>query len=301
MKLAEKKRSLVADLSLLLVAVIWGSGFVAVKNALNSVTPLYMMAMRFGIAFVLMSIVFWRNLKKINKNELIGGSVIGVFLFTAFAAQTIGLQYTTAGKQAFLTGTNVVMVPFLYWLINKKRPDKFSVIAAFLCFVGIGMLTLDNNLSINLGDSLTLLCALLFAFHIVSTGFFAENLNPIVLTIVQMGVATVLSVLSALIFEPTPQVLSSYGIFAVFYLGIFSTLICFLIQTTAQKYTTSTHAAIILSMESVFGSLLSVLLLGEKFTLKMFLGCVIILSAIITAETKWEFLKKSGKKEELDI
>lgn len=104
----EKKKSLIADLSLLLVAMLWGGGFVVIKDALDSITPFYIMSMRFGLSFMLMCIVFWKRVKKINKQEIIGGVVIGIFLFLAFAFQTIGIQYTTAGKQAFLTAIYVV-------------------------------------------------------------------------------------------------------------------------------------------------------------------------------------------------
>ena len=200
MNMLLKKNNLYADLSLLLVAIIWGSGFVASKNALNSMPPNYINAIRFALPFILLCIVFWKKVKIINKKDLRAGGIIGVFLFMAFAAQTIGLQYTTASKQAFLTGTNVVIVPFLYWAIKNKKPDRYNLVATFLCLIGIGFLTLQENLSINLGDGLTLICALFFACHIVSIGVFAENHDPIILTIIQFGVAALFSTICALFF-----------------------------------------------------------------------------------------------------
>ncbi|MBB6215295.1 drug/metabolite transporter (DMT)-like permease [Anaerosolibacter carboniphilus] len=293
----KKNKNLYADLSLLLVALIWGSGFVATKHALNTITPYYMMTFRFTIACLLMAIVFYKRLKSAKFQDFKAGTVIGLFLFVAFAAQTVGLQYTTAGKQAFLTGTNVVIVPFLYWIVKKNRPDKYNLTAAFLCFCGIGLLTLSESLSINLGDLLTLVCAFFFACHIVSIGYFAEHHDPIVLTIVQLGISAVLSFAASLLLETAPQNVPTDTILAVLYLGVFSTLVAFLIQNVAQKYTTPTHAAIILSLESVFGTILSTILLKELFTVKMFFGCVIIFVAILTAETKWEFLKMKKVRE----
>ena len=287
----DKKKGLLADMSLLLVAIIWGGGFIAVKGALDSITPFYIMAMRFSISTIIMMIVFRKKVKLITKNELKVGTIVGLLLFLGFTAQTIGMQYTTAGKNAFLTGTNVVIVPFLYWVISKKRPDKYSLVSAFLCFVGIGMLTLDGGIRINLGDSLTLLCAIFFAGHIVSVGFFTEKVDPISLVIIQLGTSAIFSIIAALIYEPMPQLLNSNTLFAIGYLSIFSTMFAFIIQNVAQKYTTSTHAAIILCLESVFGSVLSVLVLSEVFTFKMVLGCLTIFIAIITTETKWDFLK----------
>ena len=287
-----KRKSFLADMSLLIVAIMWGGGFIAVKGALDSVTPFYMMAMRFSISVIIMLFVFRKKVKLITKNELKVGTLVGLLLFLGFAAQTIGMQYTTAGKNAFLTGTNVVIVPFLYWVISKKRPDKYSLISAFLCFVGIGMLTLEGGFRLGLGDSLTLICAVFFAGHIVSVGFFTEKVDAISLVIIQLGAAAVFSIIAALIYEPVPPSLGSDTIFAIGYLAIFSTMIAFIIQNVAQKYTTSTHAAIILCLESVFGSILSVIVLNEIFTSKMVLGCLTIFVAIITTETKWAFLKK---------
>ncbi len=292
MKNIDKKKSFLADMSLLLVAIMWGGGFIAVKGALDSITPFYIMAMRFSISVIIMLIVFRKKVKHITKNELKVGTLVGLLLFLGFAAQTIGMQYTTAGKNAFLTGTNVVIVPFLYWVISKRRPDSYSLVSAFLCFIGIGMLTLDGGIRIGLGDSLTLICAVFFAAHIVSVGFFTEKVDAISLVIIQLGAAAVFSIIAALIYEPIPQVLNSDTIFAIGYLAIFSTMIAFIIQNVAQKYTTSTHAAIILCLESVFGSVLSVLMLNEIFTSKMVLGCLTIFIAIITTETKWDFLKR---------
>jgi len=288
----DRKKSILADISLLLVAIVWGGGFIAVKGALDNITPFYIMAMRFGISVLIMLLVLRKKIKHFTKNDLKVGTFVGLLLFLGFAAQTVGMKYTTAGKNAFLTGTNVVIVPFLYWAISKKKPDGYSLISALLCFFGIGMLTLDGGLYLGLGDSLTLLCAVFFAAHIVAVGFFAPKVDVISLVIIQLGSAAVFSIIAALIYEPIPQVLNSNTIFAIGYLGIFSTMLAFLVQNVAQKYTTPTHAAIILCLESVFGSILSVIMLNEIFTLKMVLGCLIIFIAIITTETKLNFLKR---------
>lgn len=292
MKNVDKKKIILADMSLLLVAIVWGGGFIAVKDALDSVAPFYIMTMRFGISAIIMLLVFRKKIKHITKNQLAAGTLVGLLLFLGFAAQTIGMKYTTAGKNAFLTGTNVVIVPFLYWIISKIKPDIYSLVSAFLCFIGIGMLTLDGGIYIGLGDGLTLICAVFFAAHIVSIGFFTEKVGAITLVILQLGSAAIFSLIAALIYEPMPTQMNSDTIFAIGYLAIFCTMFAFIIQNIAQKYTTPTHAAIILCLESVFGSILSVLMLNEIFTSKMVIGCLIMFMAIITTETKWNFLKK---------
>ncbi len=289
-----KRTMYLADASLLLVALIWGSGFVATKTTLVEVTPYYLMAFRFAIGTLLLGVFFWKRLITATKQDLIAGSVIGFFMFSAFAAQTIGLLYTTVSKQAFLTGTNVVIVPFLAWALYRKKPDGFAFLATFIALAGIALLTLQGSLSLGLGDSLTLLCAVLFAGHIVSIGHFAKDQDPIVLATIQMAFTTVFSfIFAAGSGEPWPVPnMTGSGWGGIIYMGIASSFIAFTIQNVAQKYTTATHAALILCLESVFGTLLSVWLLGESLTLKMILGCVLILLAIVTAETRWEFLKK---------
>ncbi|HEY5557007.1 DMT family transporter [Acetobacterium sp.] len=295
-----KKQCFYADLGLVAVAFVWGSGFVASKNALDSMTPMMLMAMRFTIAALLSGIIFRKHLRKISKETLKAGCVIGFFLFTAFAAQMIGLQYMLAGKQAFLTGTNVIMVPFIYWAVKKHQPDRYNFIAAFIMLLGISLLTIDfsTNFSFQIGDSLTILCAFLFACHIVSVGIFTRDYDPIALTVIQLSFAAVLSLVYVIFAGEFTLNIPGTGLANAIYLGVFCTFLAFLGQTVAQKYTSSTHAAIILSLESVFGSILAIIILGDNFTSIMFIGCFVIFMGILTAETKWSFLKNKQKKPE---
>lgn len=289
-----KKTGFLADMGLLIVAVVWGTGFVASKNAIAATTPMMVMAIRFSVAFIISFIVFFKHLKGISKQTLKAGCIIGFFLFTAFAAQTIGLQYIAAGKQAFLTATNVVMVPFLFWVVKKKRPDRYNFAAAFIMLLGITLLTTDFSraFSLGTGDLLTLLCAFLFACHIVSVGVFSGDHDPIALTIIQLGFTAIASLIYVSVSGELTFSIPASGWMNTIYLGVFSTFLAFLLQTVAQKYTSSTHAAILMSLESVFGSLFSIILLGDLFTPIMLIGCIVIFLGVITAETKWAFLRK---------
>ena len=295
-----KKQVLFADLGLLLVALLWGAGFLFTKRGLDYITPLWMMSMRFVGATIIMSIVFYKNFRKISKSDLKAGLIIGIFLYIAFATQTIGLQYTSISNQAFLTATNVVFVPFLVWMVYKKAPDKFAFIGAALATVGIGLITLKEGLHLNVGDMWTLACAVFFAGHIVSIGFFAKENDPIALTIVQFAVAAVLSLVSALMMEPLPAKIGSEAMLSVGYMVLASTLLAFLLQNICQKYTPSTHASLILSLESVFGTLVAVIFEGEMFNLQMAFGCITVFAAILLIETRFEFLG-FGKKESSEI
>lgn len=297
-----RKEEIIADIALVFVAIFWGGGFVVVKDALDHMTPMYIMAIRFTAATIIMSLIFWKRLKKATLEDFKAGTVIGTFLFLGFTTQTIGLQYTTAGSQAFLTGTNVVFVPFLAWAVSKKHPGWHAIIGAVLCLVGIGLLTLREGLSINYGDLLTLVCAVFYAFHITSVGHFAEKRDPVLLSVIQIGVTAVLFLVSAAIFEPFPKTINKNIVVGVGYLTIFSTVLAFLIQNVAQKHTTSSHAAIILCQESLIGAILSVIILKEIFTLQMVIGCMVIFIAVIITETKPEFnfLKKKRSEAALE-
>jgi drug/metabolite transporter (DMT)-like permease len=281
-----KRKRIYADLILLVVAFLWGTTFAGGKYALNYFTPLYIIAIRFIMAFFMMAVAFRKDFMALKRRDIVGGVVVGTILFIAFATQLVALQYTEAGKQAFLAGTYVVMVPFISWRLNRKRPETTSFIGAFICFMGIGLLTLNESLTIGFGDGLTLFSSLFFAGHIISNGHYVDDIGPVKLTLTQFGTVAVLSTIAALIFEPLPTSVAPNGIFAVLYLGVLCTGVAYFLQTIGQKYALSTHTAIILSLEAVFGSVLALLLLGEVFTFKMVLGCASILAAILIIELK---------------
>lgn len=291
--LTANQKRLLSDLSLLFVAFVWGGGFVAVKDALNTVTPMVLMSIRFVLATAVLYLFLHRFIGKISLLDFKKGSVVGVILYLAFAAQTFGLQYTTASKQGFLTATYVIMVPLIYWVLYRKRPPIKAFVGSFVTIVGIGLISLNATLSLNIGDMLTLLCAVLFAGHIISIEYFAKDMNVFKLAFLQIGIAAVLFVITALATEPIPSSLTPRAWFAIVYLAIFSTFACFTVQTIAQKYTSSSHVSILLSLESVFAALLGVVLLGEVLTPLMLVGCALIFAAILLVEVNFDKRKSA--------
>lgn len=288
------------ELGLALTAFIWGSGFIGVSISLSGgLTPLQILTIRFFIGAVLIGVIFFKEIKNnITKEAIISGSIIGLFLFIAFAFQTFGMAYTTASKNAFLTAINVVIVPFIGFILYKRPLDKYGIISSIIAILGIGILSLEADFSINFGDFLTIICAFGFAFHIFFTGEFVKKYNPVVLTVVQFSVATVLSLVVQILFNEVRINAEMSSIIGVLYLGIFSTTIAFLLQTICQKDVSETKSAIILALESVFGTILSVIILHEVLTVRMVIGCLIIFSAIIISETKLSFLKRNNLKQE---
>ncbi len=287
------KASIIAGFGLLLAAFIWGVAFVVVKTALDVIPPMYMLAFRFTIAAISLLIVFHKRIKKISGDLIINGMILGILLFMGYMLQTIGCKYTTAGKNAFLTTIYVVLVPFLNWLIFKWKPNPYCIAAAFLALLGIALLSLDGSLRMNIGDILSILCGFAYAMHMVYIDKFTKIQDPILLTLLQVVFVGLISWAAALLFEGSfPMgVLQADSIGSMLYLGLLSTMVCFLLQNVGQKYTQASTAALLLSMESVFGALSGVILLGERMNIKMIAGCIFIFIAVIMAETKLSFIK----------
>lgn len=272
--------------ALILVTVIWGGGFVASDIALESMKPFQIMMVRFLLASVLMGVISRGQRKSEEKlkdraGAIKAGVLMGVTLFMGFAFQIIGLQYTTPSKNAFLTALNVVIVPFIAFVILKKKIGAKGIIGAVMSVLGVALLSLNENFTVSLGDGLTLFCAVGFAFQIFFTSEFVKKYPASVLNTVQMFTAFVLSAISLMIFGENDFQVTTQGWLSALYLGVVSTTICYLLQTACQKYIDETKAAIILSMESVFGTIFSILILHEVVTFRMVIGCAVILAAVI--------------------
>lgn len=272
--------------ALILVTVIWGGGFVASDIALESMKPFQIMMVRFLLASVLMGVISRGQQKSEEKlkdraGAIKAGILMGVTLFMGFAFQIIGLQYTTPSKNAFLTALNVVIVPFIAFVILKKKIGAKGIIGAVMSVLGVALLSLNGDFTVSLGDGLTLFCAVGFAFQIFFTSEFVKKYPASVLNTVQMFTAFVLSAISLMIFGENDFQVTTQGWLSALYLGVVSTTICYLLQTACQKYIDETKAAIILSMESVFGTIFSILILHEVVTVRMVIGCAVILAAVI--------------------
>lgn len=286
----KKLIGILASGGLILTAAIWGFAFVVVKDSVDTIPPVYMVSIRYTIAAVLLGFVLISQFKKLNRYYWIHGAVTGLMLALGYITQTIGCKYTTAGKNAFLTTIYVILIPLISWPLNKKRPHFVVFLSAVMALVGIGLLALRNEggvLGFNVGDSLTLICGLFYALHIIFTAKFSQDKNPVILTWIQFIVAAVFSwAVSPLIDGSFSVALlkSSRVIFSMLYLGIFSSLVAFLLQNICLKYMESSLASLFLSLESVFGVIFSAIFLRERMTLVMLIGCVLIFAAITIAD-----------------
>ena len=280
------KKELLADGLLLLTALIWGSAFAVVKNTLDSFAPAAIIAMRYTIATALTGIAFRRHLHGLTRADVLRGALVGLLLSAAYIVQTIGLSYTTASKNAFLTAVYVMLVPFFSMALFRQRLRKANFIAAAMMLLGIGLLSLDGESGgLNVGDVLTLLCGALFAGHIIAVERCQRRTDAYALIVLQFGFCALYALVYTLLFERgVPMTFSAGSVGGLLYLAVFSTTIAMSLQNIGQSMAPASHASILLSLESVFGVIFSCLLLGERVTPRMLLGFAVIFAALLVSE-----------------
>ena len=191
--------------ALIVTTLLWGSSFTIMKDALATVPALWLLAIRFSGAAMLMALIGIRSLRRLDRGYLTGGACMGVCLYLAYTIQTYGLVHTTPGKNAFLAATYCVFVPFFCWLIHKRRPDRYNLAAALLCLCGMGLVSLQSDLRIGRGEGLTILSGVFYALHIIATASAARGCSPVLLSFVQFAVAAVLSWVTAPFAAPAPE------------------------------------------------------------------------------------------------
>lgn len=291
--MSQKQDAVRYNLMLLLVAIIWGTGFIATQIAIDyEFSSSFIMLVRFSLAAIIFGVVFRKDVAGIKKQDWLGGLSCGTLLFGGFILQTVGLQSSSPSTNAFLTATNIVLVPFLSWFLFRDRPPIKAFIGALLCFAGVWVLSYEpgaGGASFGKGEVFTLLGAICFAGHTTSLGYFARKAETRCLNFMQLLVAAVLSLALFLIADrDIGQFIPTRGHFAVLYLAVFSTCIAYFIQTTAQKHVEPSKVAVIISTESLFASLLSVVLGFELMRATLVIGGILILASVLVVELNFK-------------
>ena len=268
--------------ALFLVAMIWGGGFVAGKMALSGFSPFMILTWRFLISALLCGGIFFRKIRKTPRRTIFSGCAIGCIQLLALALQLIGLNHTTPAKQSFLCTAYVAMVPFLSWAILRKKPQLRSVFAGFLALCGIGLICLNGALSVSGGDLLSLGFSLVFGVQIVLVGkFVRKDTDAIQLSFFQFLTAGLLALVICLLRRESFFTQNGEALLGMAYLAVLNTLLAFLLQNAAQKYVNGSLTALILSLESVFGFLFSVLYYHEPLTRQLIVGSILCFGAIL--------------------
>jgi drug/metabolite transporter (DMT)-like permease len=271
-----------AVLSLIFVAIVWGAGFVLMKDAIDDQPVFDFLATRFTLATLVMIAIRPQVLSAINKQTLFRGSVLGVMLGLAYITQTIGLDLTTAAITGFLTGLYVVFTPLLFWFVFKKKVDKKVIVGTTLALTALLFISF-NGISIDPGQIWLIACALLFAGHIIGLSFWSNAKDIYPLTVVQLGAGAVVCWLGAVPdgYQPPPNAFV-WG--TVVFTAVFATALAFLIQTWAQSIMDPSRVAIILTGEIVFAAVIAVAVGQEVLAARTIIGGVLIVVAMLIVE-----------------
>ncbi len=269
-----------ADMALLLVTAIWGSTFVLVKDAVAQYPVLAFLALRFAVAAAALAPAAWWARRRLRRSDLLAGAAAGALLFAGYAFQTFGLHETTASKAGFITGLSVVLVPLFVAVLWRRLPTRTALVGTALATVGLALLSLNADWSVQRGDLLVLGCAFSFAGHITALGALSPGRDPRILTLVQVATVAALSGAATLLGGGFPAVPGAvWG--AALFTALAATALAFFIQTAAQQFTTAGHTALIFAAEPVFAALFGVLVAGERLAGRGWLGCAAILAGVI--------------------
>lgn len=289
MRVNEKGKTFIYVLMLVLTAFIWGTAFVAQSVGAGSVGPFTFLAVRNWIAvFALLPVVYVFVIKKkgmsaVNPLSFRAGAICGVFLFSASALQQIGIADTTAAKAGFITAMYVVLVPVICRIAGIPVPKKIWF-CVMLTAAGLYFLCITEGLTYDRGDPFIMICALLFAFQIISVNHYVSKAEPVLIAWFEFLITAVLSSICMLVFEDVTSRALMLGMPSMVYTGLFSSSIAYTLQIIAQKNIKPTIASIIMSLESVFAAIGGFLILGEELTLRELSGCFLIFAAIIISQ-----------------
>ena len=292
------RQKLKGNLLLLLTSVVWGISFIAQSKGVELISPALFNGIRSMLgATILLPVIFFLNfrkkeeeVKKNNKTLFIGGLICGTLLYIATALQTTGMVYTSPGKSGFITALYMVIVPII-GLFSGKKTRGVLWIGVLIALMGLYMMCITSAQRINIGDVLTLACAFIFAFHILAIDYFSPKVDGIKLAALQFFVCGAINLIYVFIFEDVElkPILDCW--IAIGYSGIFSCGVAYTLQIVGQKYTDPTSASILMSLESVFATLTTVILVacgwnltGGQLTLREIAGCILMLLAIILVQ-----------------
>jgi drug/metabolite transporter (DMT)-like permease len=273
-----------AELALLATTLVWGNTFIAMKFILEEATPLTNVGVRFAVASLFFLIMFRKRLFPLSKGDLIRGGLLGMFLFLGFATQNVGLVYTTASKSAFITGMMVVFVPLLQVAIERKGLKVGNLAGVVVVVAGLWFLTSPSGSGFNVGDALTLVCAVVFAMYIVYLDVVSKEMTTERLTFLQIAATGSYAWLAVALLEEPVISFSTRSLLSLLYLTFLATVLTTYVQTRFQKDTTPTRAVLIFSVEPVITAVSAYLLLDERLGGIGIFGGGLIVAGVLLSE-----------------
>ena len=284
-------------MALVVTAFIWGTSFVVLKSTLDCMGTLWVLAIRFTVSALLLALLSGRRLFHMPRHILKGSVLMGICLAAAYIVQTYGLKYTSPGKNAFLTATYVVLVPFFSWICYKKKPELSNILAGFICICGIGLVSVSSSDApgLNIGDILTLISGVFYAVQIIVMEHCVGEGDALPISTVEFTAGAVICIAGALIFEEPPSGVPVSAWLGIGYLSVMCTAVCYYLQAWGMQYTPAPTAAVIMVFEAVFGALISLALGQEEMTFRLFAGFTLIFTAVLISEVKPGWLRRKRK------
>lgn len=280
------KKDTLATSLLLIGTFFWGMTFIFIKEGISIINLYTFLTWRFMIAALVLVVIFYKKLKSLDLETIRFGIILGLVLSAGYITQTVGLQYTTASKAAFITGLSVVFVPIFLSIINKKFPSINNIIAVIFAVSGLGLLTLASSLQLNIGDIWVFLCAISFAIYIILVGRYTRIFESIKFTVVQLLTVSVVTGIISL-FNDKFEIPKGYTVWqAIIFCSILATSFMYAIQNQFQKFISEIKAAIIFSFEPLFAAVTAYFYLHEEITFKIITGGLLIFIGMIVSELK---------------
>jgi len=289
-----------SEFILLFCAFVWGFSFPSVKLALDYSSPNAFIFFRFFLTIIIFYLFYKKRIKKFKKQDVKYGIILGTYLFVGFISQTVGMMFTSAANSAFITGINIILIPFTQVLIIKVKPKIENIIGIFIVIIGIYVLSNIRTTQLNIGDLITIACAFTFSIHIVYLDKYSRISDTLALIYGQYLTMTVLSFLSMFFVEylwldSFKFEFSPFLIFSIVFNGIFSTFLALYLAMRFQKYTTPVRAGLIYNMEQVFAVIFAYLLINEVLARHQIIGALIILTGLLFSEFYSEIKRRLAK------
>ncbi len=291
-----KSSELVADASLLFIALIWGSTFIIVKQAVAETPVFSFLFMRFSLAGVVLTLICLHKMKGLDLRVLMDGALMGLVLFLAYAFFVFGLTRAPASIIAFVNGLYVIIVPLLSSVLLRRLPRKEAVAGAFLAAAGLGLITLQSRFCLSFGIVFALMSATFFAVHIILVDKFSRRNDFILLTLVQINIVAFCALFLSAVYDPAiiPDQFDRKLAIAVLFTSLLATVLALIIQARMQKFTTPTKAAIFFITEAVSSLFFSYWLGGEVLTPRQYGGVFFIFLAMVLAELGTVLKRRRG-------
>lgn len=292
-------KRLSANMLLLLTAAIWGFAFVAQRIGSQYVGAFTFNGIRFALGSIsLIPLIIYfnrRNKSKGSSNNnvyvnskrtILYGALVGIALYAGSTLQQVGIIYTTAGKASFITGLYIVLVP-IAGIFLKHKTGRNAWLGVLFAIVGLYLLSVNDNFSIGYGDLLEVIGAVFWTMHILIIDYFSNKMDALILSCIQFATCSILSLVTALIFEKITIISISNALVPILYGGLLSVGVAYTLQVVAQKNAKPSHVALILSMESVFGAVGGAVFLGETMSSRGYMGCILIFTGILVSQIKF--------------